>query len=148
MNDIKLGELIEGADARRDALHVAVAPVKAGENLAPGDKVQFDPSSSEVQLAQPGKPFVGVIDPFLTTIVEKGRWCWLFVHPDGVRRPMRHEWSHPAFDPPAAPLPNLEQVVAGEPGPAGVASPSVYDLAAEGDGDDDDNGDYCDYMRC
>lgn len=117
MNDIQLGKLIEGGDARRDAVHVAVAPVRAGGDLSRGARVRFDPTTSEVFFVPHGAEAVGVIDPFLDVmVVPKGRWCWLFVHP-GTVTGMRHHWEHPAF--PDQPLPTREQVTAGEPGPAG-----------------------------
>ena len=35
----RLGELIEDGDRRRDAIHIAVAPVTAAEKLKPGEHV-------------------------------------------------------------------------------------------------------------
>ena len=40
MSDITLGELITGT-GERDAIHVALAPVKANERLKPGQHVGF-----------------------------------------------------------------------------------------------------------
>jgi hypothetical protein len=88
----KLGQLIEG-DQNRDAIHIAVAPVVAGERLDPGEHVCLTPSGFAV-LAQ-GKS-IGVVDPFLRAFVGKGDKFWLFLTPGSVTG-LRHEWSHPAF---------------------------------------------------
>ena len=41
----RLGQLIEDGDRRRDAIHVAVAPVTAAERLAPGQHVGLVPKA-------------------------------------------------------------------------------------------------------
>jgi hypothetical protein len=88
----KLGELIEG-EPNRDAIHIAVAPVVAGERLDPGEHVCLTPSGVAV-LAQ-GKS-IGVVDPFLRAFVGKGDRFWLFLTPGSVTG-LRHEWDHPDF---------------------------------------------------
>jgi hypothetical protein len=37
----KLGRLIGGDNVQRDAVHIAVAPVIAGETLKPGTRIGF-----------------------------------------------------------------------------------------------------------
>lgn len=91
MSEIKLGQLIEGA-AERDAIHVAVTPVLAGENLYPAQRVTLTGG-----LARPGEPAVGIVDPYLSHAVPKGAMFWLCLLP-GTVTGMRHHWAHPRFD--------------------------------------------------
>lgn len=78
--------------ARRDAIHVAVAPAIAAERLAPGQHVSL---GSDGQAIGSGD-LVGIVDPFLATSVESGQTFWLFLYPNTVTS-LRHEWTHPAF---------------------------------------------------
>lgn len=82
---------------KRDAIHLAVEPVEAGEDLNRGDWVAV----------RDGKAFCveqheahGIIDPFLPTgipfDVKKGEKCWFVMKPRMVRS-LRHVWEHPAF---------------------------------------------------
>jgi hypothetical protein len=75
----------------RDAVHVAVVPLRARRALSPGDRVDADGD-----LATAGRPAVGIVDPFLTGPVEPGREYWLCLFPRTVTG-MRHAWKHPAF---------------------------------------------------
>ena len=88
-----LGRLIEG-DARRDAVHVAIAPVTAGETVHPGQHVGFlaDGTVGDVD----PRDRIGVIDPFLKNVVLSGWRCWLCLYPNTVTS-LRHVWQHPAF---------------------------------------------------
>lgn len=99
MNDTqsKIGKLI-GPDERRDAIHIAVAPVKAGEHLSPGRLVVLDGNGKAMGAPGLGISPIGVVDPFLPQIVVKpGEYFWLFLFPETVTG-MRHHWEHPAFD--------------------------------------------------
>lgn len=87
----KLGELITG-EAHRDAIHVAVAPVVASEELTAGQDVGL--LSGDV--AGPCERPIGIVDPFIKTSVGKGERFYLFLYPNTVTG-MRHEWQHPAF---------------------------------------------------
>lgn len=91
MNDLKLGQIIE-EERQRDAIHVAIAPVVAGEKLSPGDHVGFLPDGRFGESKDP----VGVVDPFLKKTVKPGQSFWLFLYP-GTITALRHEWTHPAF---------------------------------------------------
>lgn len=88
----KLGQIITGP-AERDAVHVAIAPVTAGERLLPGQRVAVIHNKA-YRNATP----VGIVDPFLREPVEPGDrfYVWLF---PGTITSLRHSWSHPAFDP-------------------------------------------------
>lgn len=93
---IKLGKIIEeGAFPSRDAVHVAVIPVIAGEDLRPGTHVGITPRS--LRASGSVIPLVGVVDPFLTETVRIGEVCWLFMYPDAVKS-LHHDWTHQAFD--------------------------------------------------
>jgi hypothetical protein len=86
-----IGKLIEG-EQHRDAIHVAIVPVVAGEPLYAG---------LHVGLVE-GKAFpsqfnrVGIVDPFLTDAVQKGDRFWLFLYPGSITS-LRHVWTHPAL---------------------------------------------------
>lgn len=87
----RIGTILDET-ARRDAIHIAVAPVVAQEWLNAGEHVTRDGRHAEY-----GGEAVGVVDPFLRTGVDKGQRFFIFLYPDTVTG-MRHVWSHPAFD--------------------------------------------------
>ncbi len=82
-------------DRRRDAIHIAVAPVTAAERLAPGQHVGLVRDGS-LELVGPCDRAIGIVDPFLPEAVEPGRRFWLFLYP-GTVTGLRHVWTHPAF---------------------------------------------------
>jgi hypothetical protein len=88
-----LGSLLSGTH-RRDAIHIALAPVTAQVKLYPGQDVGADGT-----LEAP----VGIVDPFLQQPVMPGEQFWLMLYPRTVTG-MRHEWQHPAFADNAADL--------------------------------------------
>lgn len=92
-----LGQLI-GEDARRDAIHIAVAPVVADVQLWPGQPI--GPVNGDTSRAQPvlGPTPLGIVDPFLTAPVYPGQRCWMFLLPNTITG-LRHEWTHPGFEP-------------------------------------------------
>jgi hypothetical protein len=103
--DIGIGRLID-QERGRDAIHMAVAPVEAGEKLVPGARVGLvDGKAMEVDEA------IGIVDPFLTKAVRPGQRFYLFLFP-GTITSLRHEWVHPAFEgtgePKPAPLPQAK----------------------------------------
>ena len=89
-----LGE-IPGEDARRDAVHIAVAPVVAGEMLLVGERVGLREDGKAVQESEDAKA-IGIVDPFLIESIGEGQRFWLFLFP-GTITDLRHVWSHPAF---------------------------------------------------
>lgn len=97
MSDLKLGQIIT-TPQNRDAIHVAVAPVVAGEQLMPATRVFLDDEIHHAfEASKSSITAVGIVDPFLRRPVELGQTFWLFLFPNTVTG-LRHEWTHPAFD--------------------------------------------------
>lgn len=90
--DIGIGKLID-QERHRDAIHVAVAPVEAGEKLAPGQHVGIN---KDGKATLRNATSVGIVDPFLKVNVKKGDLFYLFLYPGSIVS-LRHEWVHPAF---------------------------------------------------
>lgn len=91
MNDLKLGTIPEDT-AQRDAIHIAVAPVVAGEKLLPGQHVGQVADGKFGVCENP----IGIVDPFLMSPVEAGKRFYLCLYQNTVTG-MRHHWSHPSF---------------------------------------------------
>lgn len=99
-----LGTILDET-AARDAIHLAVEPVVAGEELCAGDPVVL---RDGLAWRSGGQRPVGIVDPFLPrTIysqmepprsVRAGERFWLVVLPRTITS-LRHVWSHPAFPP-------------------------------------------------
>lgn len=73
-----LGQLAP-AEAKRDAIHVAIIPVIAVRVLRPGEVLGS-----------------GIVDPFLKQPVQPGERFYLCLHP-GTVTSVRHDWDHPFF---------------------------------------------------
>lgn len=91
-----LGTII-GSDEARDAIHLAVEPVVAGEALDPGQDVGLIDGKAYNSLRV--RP-LGIVDPFLRQPVRSGQRFWLVVYPRTITS-LRHVWEHPDF--PASP---------------------------------------------
>ena len=87
-----LGRLVVD-EQLRDAVHIAVVPVVAGEDLWAGTHVGLVDGKLSRKSTH-----IGVVDPFLTVTVKAGEKCWLFLYPGSITS-LSHLWSHPAFDP-------------------------------------------------
>ena len=96
----RLGQLIEDGDRRRDAIHIAVAPVTAADRLTPGQHVGLV-EEGNLELVGPCDRPIGAVDPFLAAEVEPGQRFWLFLYP-GTITSLRHVWTHPVFTAAAA----------------------------------------------
>lgn len=90
----KLGYLITD-EQERDAVHIAIAPVTAGQRLECGDRVTI-----ENGLAYLSHDSIGIVDPFLEDPVNEGERFWLCLYPGSVTS-LRHSWTSPAFPPKA-----------------------------------------------
>ena len=91
-SEAKLG-LPPSGDDQRDAVHIAIVPVVAGEKLFPGQDVGIVGDSLVGRSAHP----IGIVDPFLKRSVQPNERCWLLLYPGSITS-LRHDWTHPAFD--------------------------------------------------
>jgi hypothetical protein len=89
-----LGTLIDES-AKRDAIHIAVAPVVAEGTLKPGQNIGFVPGSSE--RVSGTADHIGIVDPYLKAAVLPGQRFYMFLYPRTITS-LRHEWTHPAFE--------------------------------------------------
>lgn len=89
--------LIHFREESRDAIHLGVEPVVAGEDLTVGSNIGigFDGKAYATDFRPEIKP-VGIVDPFLQDKVEKGQGFWLVVYPRQITS-LRHCWEHPDF---------------------------------------------------
>lgn len=86
-----------GIPAARDAIHLAVEPVKAGCTLYRGDHVMIE-NGVAFPVRGPLEPgAVGIVDPFLLEPINPGQKFWLVVYPRQITS-LRHVWTHPLFD--------------------------------------------------
>lgn len=90
----ELGELTN-ADAKRDAVHVAIAPVRCGTTagLMPGARVKV---AGQWAYGVIDGISIGIVDPFLESPVQYGKWFYVIMLP-GTITGLRHDWSHPDF---------------------------------------------------
>lgn len=94
MEQPKLGQLCSGNEGR-DAVHVAIVPVRAFARLQPGDKVGFA-TDDKIWVDRSFNP-IGIVDPFLEeNSINAGDWIYLCLYPGSVTS-LRHVWTHPAF---------------------------------------------------
>lgn len=95
MSEVNLGALVTDELAERDAVHVAIWPATAGEDLRAGDRVGF--IGYEAKMGKDAPALIGVVDPFLPSPVLKDQRFWLCLFPNTITS-LRHDWSHPAFE--------------------------------------------------
>jgi hypothetical protein len=88
--EVKLGEILTGGEVR-DAIHIAIAPVVAGEYLAPGAHVGMVEGQARI-CREP----IGIVDPLLSKPALKGQRVYIWIYPNTVTG-MVHHWKHPAF---------------------------------------------------
>lgn len=107
---LRLGELIT-TEQQRDAVHIAVCPVVAGQRLTPGTHVHV----TDGRAKRSGKEDIpiGIVDPYLKANVSAGERFWLFLYPGSITS-LRHEWTHPALPLPAQQTPVLDEKAASE----------------------------------
>lgn len=88
-----LGNIIDD-NAGRDAIHLAVEPVVAGEKLKIGDDVVLIGGKAFSYENNSDLKPLGIVDPFLTASVQKGERFWLIIYPRQITS-LRHVWQHP-----------------------------------------------------
>lgn len=96
MSDETLKQIgrVPESGAGRDAVHIAVVPVVAAEDLKPGDSVIVRGRTAVKTSANPNRD--GIADPFRTDAIPKGTRFWLFLNPGSITS-LRHVWTHPAL---------------------------------------------------
>lgn len=96
MSSVKLGTAPE-ANAGRDAVHVAIVPVRALCTIARGAKVRLVQGCHDMAGPCGDDDADGVVDPFMQSrSVKKGDWFWMCLFPETVTS-LRHVWEHPRF---------------------------------------------------
>jgi hypothetical protein len=95
----ELGKIISGDMPDRDAVHIAIIPLVAGEDLYSGARVKLSSTSIDTAISSYyDTDAVGIVDPFLECgNVRKGEKFWCFLLPNTING-LRHHWAHPAFD--------------------------------------------------
>lgn len=90
-----LGTIID-ANQKRDAIHLAVIPAVAGEDLDPGQHVALIDGKAWLRLQPDVGPHdaIGIADPFLRAPVLRGQHFWLVIYPRVITS-LRHVWTHP-----------------------------------------------------
>lgn len=85
----------------RDAIHLGVEPVEAGEHLNPSEHIGIGPDgkaySSVDSRVYSNIKALGIADPFITRSINPGEKFWLVVYPRQITS-LRHVWTHPDFD--------------------------------------------------
>lgn len=84
---------IHVAPQKRDAIHLAVEPVIAGERLRPGEHINVTDGVAYGTEVGTG---LGIVDPFLPRALKKGEPFWFVMYPRMVHS-LRHVWTHPQF---------------------------------------------------
>lgn len=85
----------------RDAIHLGVEQVTAGQKLKAGDHIGFGEDGLVYKTNKVTK--VGIVDPFLNGDLHEGQKFWLVVYPRKITS-LRHVWTHPDFPEKEQPL--------------------------------------------
>ena len=93
-----VGKLLVDGAGERDAIHIAVEPVVAGEPIEPGTPVALGASGKAYE-AWENLPALGIADPFLTESILSGSRFYMFLFPNTITS-LRHVWEHNAFPDP------------------------------------------------
>lgn len=87
--------MVHQYDEKRDAIHLGVEPVEAGEDIRKNSHIGID-SDGKAYVANNGIKALGIVDPFLSRGPKKGERFWLVVYPRHITS-LRHVWEHPDF---------------------------------------------------
>ena len=93
-----LGTIITEAE-KRDAIHLAVENVIAGQTISPGSKVGWLDKEKRIVGRYTNtkvEKALGIADPFLENSILAGQRFWLVVTPREITS-LRHVWTHPDF---------------------------------------------------
>lgn len=95
---VELGKVVEADkyDHHRDAVHVPVILVEAGEDLVGGEHVGVISDDISYIVGTGAHKKVGIVDPFLKGI-GKGQMFWMWMDPDQVTS-VKHNWYHSSFN--------------------------------------------------
>lgn len=93
--------MIHWQEEKRDAIHLGVEPVEAGEHLNPSEHIGIGPDGKAYSTVDSrvysNIKALGIADPFLTRSINPGEKFWLVVYPRQITS-LRHCWEHPDFD--------------------------------------------------
>lgn len=95
-----LGKILPtGHQQSRDAVHIAVMPVVAGDDLCLGQRLRlaFGTTSMVLSGDRNHDDYIGIVDPFLERGPRKGQEFFMWLRP-GTINSLRHEWRHPTID--------------------------------------------------
>lgn len=95
-----MGEVLPTDVGGRDAVHVAVLSVVASEIMYPGQDIGIKPmalQNNEYIAYGDAEPFIGIVDPFIKVVVQKGERFWMYLYPRTITG-LSHQWTHPAFE--------------------------------------------------
>lgn len=91
--------MIHEYNEHRDAIHLGVEPIEAGESLKASVHIGIGSDGKAYSITKnPDIKPVGIVDPFLSVTVKKGERFWLVVYPRAITS-LRHVWEHPDFPP-------------------------------------------------
>jgi hypothetical protein len=92
--------MIHVREEHRDAIHLGVEPVEAGEHINPGEHIGIGPDGkaycSVDSCVYSNIKAVGIADPFITGSINPGEKFWLVVYPRQITS-LRHVWEHNDF---------------------------------------------------
>jgi hypothetical protein len=102
MEAVRLGQRFyfdDESNPVRDAVHVALLPVICHDGqLHAGEHVGIERKDDDkVLVSKKAKPYIGIIDPFLTSPLHEGDGAYCMLYPGSIVS-LRHEWKHPALD--------------------------------------------------
>jgi ribosomal protein L7/L12 len=120
-----LGRVITDEDnIGRDAIHLAVEPVIAGQTLHAGMEVgrRADGTFGYSNITKT----LGIVDPFIRDVIQIGEKFLLVIYPRQITT-LRHVWEHPEFGPdvvnPAVDTtPKMYHLILKDPGPSKIST--------------------------